>query len=43
MEMDPGKNVGLARDFTLFSLVDGGGDGLMEWDIEHRHVCVVAT
>jgi large subunit ribosomal protein L27 len=38
-KMHPGKNVGLGRDFTLFSLVDG----VVEWDAEHRLVSVVAA
>jgi large subunit ribosomal protein L27 len=37
-KMRPGKNVGLGRDFTLFSLVDG----TVEWDAKHRRVSVVA-
>jgi large subunit ribosomal protein L27 len=38
-KMHPGKNVGLGRDFTLFSLVDGR----VEWDAKHRRVNVVAA
>jgi large subunit ribosomal protein L27 len=38
-KMHPGKNVGLGRDFTLFSLVDG----VVEWDAKHRRVSVVAV
>ncbi|MDR0418219.1 MAG: 50S ribosomal protein L27 [Puniceicoccales bacterium] len=37
-KMRPGKNVGLGRDFTLFSLVDG----TVEWDAKHRRVSIVA-
>lgn len=33
-----GKNVGMGRDFTLFSLVDGR----VEWDAAHRRVNVKA-
>lgn len=32
----PGANVGLGRDFTLFSLVDG----TVVWDRKHRKVSV---
>lgn len=35
----PGANVGLGRDFTLFSLVDGR----VKWDASHRRVAVVAA
>ncbi|MDR3317509.1 MAG: 50S ribosomal protein L27 [Puniceicoccales bacterium] len=38
-KMHPGKNVGLGRDFTLFSLVDG----VVEWDAKHRRVNIVAS
>ena len=34
----PGKNVGLGRDFTLFSLIDG----VVAWDKVHRRVSVNA-
>ena len=34
----PGKNVGLGRDFTLFSLIDG----VVAWDKVHRCVSVNA-
>ncbi|MDR2200819.1 MAG: 50S ribosomal protein L27 [Puniceicoccales bacterium] len=35
-KVHPGKNVGLGRDFTLFSLVDG----TVKWDGKHRRVHV---
>ncbi|MDR0590555.1 MAG: 50S ribosomal protein L27 [Puniceicoccales bacterium] len=38
-KMRPGKNVGLGRDFTLFSLLDG----VVEWDAKHRRVNVNAA
>jgi large subunit ribosomal protein L27 len=38
-KMHPGKNVGLGRDFTLFSLVDG----IVEWDAKHRRVHVIVA
>ncbi|MDR2372456.1 MAG: 50S ribosomal protein L27 [Puniceicoccales bacterium] len=38
-KMHPGKNVGLGRDFTLFSLVNG----VVEWDAKHRRVSVIAA
>ncbi|MDR1906987.1 MAG: 50S ribosomal protein L27 [Puniceicoccales bacterium] len=38
-KMHPGKNVGLGRDFTLFSLVDG----MVEWDAKHRRVSVIVV
>jgi large subunit ribosomal protein L27 len=38
-KMHPGANVGLGRDFTLFSLVDG----VVEWDAKHRRVNVIAA
>ncbi|MDR1303154.1 MAG: 50S ribosomal protein L27 [Puniceicoccales bacterium] len=38
-KMHPGKNVGLGRDFTLFSLLDG----VVEWDAKHRRVSVNAA
>jgi large subunit ribosomal protein L27 len=38
-KMRPGKNVGLGRDFTLFSLIDG----VVEWDAKHRCVSVIAA
>jgi large subunit ribosomal protein L27 len=38
-KVHPGKNVGLGRDFTLFSLVDG----VVKWDAEHRRVNVLAA
>jgi large subunit ribosomal protein L27 len=38
-KMRPGKNVGLGRDFTLFSLLDG----VVEWDAKHRRVSVNAA
>jgi large subunit ribosomal protein L27 len=38
-KMHPGKNVGLGRDFTLFSLLDG----VVEWDAKHRRVNVNAA
>ncbi len=37
-KMHPGINVGLGRDFTLFSLVDGR----VKWDGAHRKVSVIA-
>ncbi|MDR2812283.1 MAG: 50S ribosomal protein L27 [Puniceicoccales bacterium] len=37
--MHPGKNVGIGRDFTLFSLADG----VVEWDAKHRRVSVVVA
>jgi large subunit ribosomal protein L27 len=38
-KMHPGKNVGLGRDFTLFSLIDGR----VEWDGKRRRVNVVSA
>jgi large subunit ribosomal protein L27 len=38
-KMHPGRNVGLGRDFTLFSLIDG----VVEWDARHRCVHVIAA
>jgi large subunit ribosomal protein L27 len=38
-KMRPGKNVGLGRDFTLFSLVDG----VVEWDAKHCRVNIVTA
>jgi large subunit ribosomal protein L27 len=38
-KMHPGKNVGLGRDFTLFSLVDG----VVKWDAKHRRVSIIAA
>ncbi|MDR1590589.1 MAG: 50S ribosomal protein L27 [Puniceicoccales bacterium] len=38
-KVHPGKNVGLGRDFTLFSLVDG----VVEWDAKHRRVSIIAA
>jgi large subunit ribosomal protein L27 len=38
-KMHPGQNVGLGRDFTLFSLVNG----VVEWDAKHRRVSVIAA
>ncbi|MDR0740802.1 MAG: 50S ribosomal protein L27 [Puniceicoccales bacterium] len=38
-KMHPGKNVGLGRDFTLFSLVNG----VVEWDARHRRVNVIGA
>lgn len=34
--MRPGRNVGIGRDHTLYSLVDG----YVKWDREHRKVMV---
>lgn len=34
-----GENVGMGRDYTLFSLVDG----IVKWDGAHRKVSVVAA
>ena len=36
--MRPGANVGVGRDWTLFSLVDG----TIKWDAAHRKVSVEA-
>jgi large subunit ribosomal protein L27 len=38
-QVHPGKNVGLGRDFTLFSLVDG----TVQWDGQHRRVHVLSA
>ncbi|MDR1435026.1 MAG: 50S ribosomal protein L27 [Puniceicoccales bacterium] len=38
-KMHPGKHVGLGRDFTLFSLIDGR----VEWDAKHRRVSVISA
>jgi large subunit ribosomal protein L27 len=38
-KMRPGKNVGLGRDFTLFSLLNG----VAEWDEKHLRVNVNAA
>lgn len=35
----PGRNVGLGKDFTLFSLVEGK----VKWDRKHRRVNVLAS
>jgi large subunit ribosomal protein L27 len=37
-KVHPGNNVGLGRDYTLFSLVDG----VVKWDGAHRRVAVCA-
>ena len=34
-----GENVGMGKDYTLFSLVDG----VVKWDGEHRKVSVIAA
>jgi large subunit ribosomal protein L27 len=38
-KMHPGKNVGIGRDFTLFSLIDGK----VEWDAKRRRVSIVSA
>ena len=38
-KMNPGKNVGIGRDFTLFALADG----IVNWDKKHRKVSVMAS
>lgn len=35
----PGDNVGMGKDYTLFSLVDG----VVKWDGAHRRVSVIAA
>ncbi len=35
----PGDNVGMGKDYTLFSLVDG----VVKWDGAHRKVSVIAA
>lgn len=35
----PGKNVGLGKDYTLYSLIDG----VVTWDAAHRKVFVTAA
>lgn len=35
-KIHPGKNVGLGRDYTLFSLIEG----YVNWDKKHRKVSV---
>ena len=37
--MRPGANVGVGRDWTLFSLVDG----TVKWDAAHRKVSIEAV
>ena len=37
--MHPGRNVGLGRDYTLFSLVNG----IVKWDRKHRKVAVIES
>lgn len=38
-KVHPGDNVGMGKDYTLFSLVDG----VVKWDGAHRKVSVIAA